>query len=416
MKRFLEQLREGDTMLQVGGLVAAAVFLLAGPGWMLYVYLLDLGAGGLGGPAEADTPAARSIAEMEQLDRFTFLLWGTADEFAAMPAVFVDGDAYWLVTLDSGETVAARFWPESIQWERRDGVYLTICPVGSWQEWKLSGESLAQLNRDAPQLTVASRYVDMVGAHRDGRNQTNFNAGFHTFSLVAGLAALMAVGLRQEKKREKKINASLPRDDLERWLTGACAIWGQFFAQLGRTPDGRRDVKARRGPIRFGGQQMDGKGQSYTRRVLKEDWEIENRKDLVETVEYMSAGPGFTKCGCQAARAWQLCRSMQLLAMGFVAGWYSREELVRRSCQVGRAMQEHFRSWDELCQGFLDGFFAWLSGAFGVEDAQAALQERRDIYRELQQRPDSPYRLSWYLPLNPESGPGGSSARPAWEK
>ena len=312
--------------------------------------------------------------------------------------------------------MAARFWPESIQWETRDGVRLTISPVGTWREWRLSGDSLAQLNRDAPQLTVTDHYVDMVGAHRDGRTQANFNSGFHTFSLVIGLAALLAVGLRQQKKREKQVSASLPRNDLERWLTGTCAIWGQFFSQLGRTRDGRRDVKARRGPIRFGGQEMDEKGRSYTRRVLKEDWEIGNRQELLDTVEYMSAGPGFVKCGSQAARAWQLCRSMQLLAMGFVAGWYGREELIKRSCQVGRVMQEHFRSWDELCQGFLEGFFLWRSSAFGAEDARAALQERRDIYQELQQRPDSPYRLSWYLPLTPDSWSSGGPKRPAWEK
>lgn len=416
MKKLLETIRKGQNLLQIAGVTVAVFFLLAGPCWTLYAYLLDLGPGGPGGEAAADTPAAASIAEMRQTERFTVRIRGSSENYAEIPVVFVDGDTYWLITLDSGETVAARFWPESIRWERQEGRYLTICPVGTWKEWSLSEASLAQLKADAPQLSVTDHYADMMGNHRDGRTREKFIAGFRTFSLVIGLAVMLAAGLLQGKKKEREADASLPRNDLERWIVGTYAIWGQFFAQLGHRKDGQREVKARRGPIRIGGQPMDTHGQAYTREVLKESWEIEDRQELMETVEYMSAGPGFTKCDTQAARAWQLCRSMQLLGMGFVAGWYSREEMLRRSCPVGRKMQENFRSWEELCEGFLEGFYTWRAGAFGVRDARAALQERREIYRELQARPDSPYRLSWYLTLDPERWQGGETRKPAWEK
>ena len=107
---------------------------------------------------------------------------------------------------------------------------------------------------------------------------------------------------------------------------------------------------------------------------------------------------------------------MQLLGMCFTAGWYSREEMITRSCQVGKRMQEYFSSWGELCESFLEGYYGWLKRDYGVDQAQKGLWERKEIYQELQARPDSPYRLNWYLPLDPESQRRRESQRRALEK
>lgn len=405
IKHILQIIREGNSLINIAAAAAAAMFLLAGPCWRLYVWALDLGPGGLGGMAQADTPLARSVAELESLDRFALLVHGTAEEYPKNEYFFVDGDTYWVFPLDSGEQVAGRFTQtlENVQREKKDGIYQEIFPVGAWKAWELTEEERAAVERDAPQLTTTAYYVDMEGNHRETMTEARFKAGFWTFCLAAGLGAMFVEHRRQEKHRQKEADVTLPQNDLERWIVGTYAIWGQFFAQLGHTPDGRRDVKARRGPIRIGGQPMDSKGQKFTRETLQDSWDISSEKELLETVDYMSAGPGFVSCDTQAARAWQLCRSMQLLGMAFVAGWISRKDMVERACRVGRLMQAHFRSWEELCESFLEGFFAWRQRAFGLKDAQAALQERRDIYQELRIRPDSPYKLSWYLPLDPEA-------------
>lgn len=405
MKGLFRKLREGNDMLNIAAVTAAVMFLLATPCWKLYVWALDLGPGGLGGMAQADTPLARSVADLESLDRFALLVYGTGDEYYKEEYFFVSGDTYWVFPLDSGEQVAGRCTQslENIQREKKDGVYQELYPVGAWREWKLTGEERAGVERDAPQLTTTAYYVDMEGSHSETMTEARFKEGFWLLCLVVGLGAMFVEHRRQEKRRQKEIDITLPQNDLERWIVGTYAIWGQFFAQLGRTSDGRRDVAARRGPIRIGGQPMDDKGQKYTRDTLKDSWDISNGKELLETVDYMSIGPGFASCDTQAARAWQLCRSMQLLGMSFAAGWISRKDMVERSCQVGRLMQEHFRSWEELCESFLEGFFIWRRRAFGPEDARDALQERMDIYGELKSRPDSPYKLSWYLPLDPEA-------------
>ena len=413
----MEDLRTGNQMLNIAGLTAAVMFLLAGPCWRLYVWALDLGPGGWGGAALEDTPLAHSIQEMEALDRFALLVRGSKEEFYKADYFYVDGEAYWVLPLDSGELVAGRFTQtlENVQREKRD-VYQELYPVGAWREWALTEEARSGVERDAPQLTTTAYFVDMEGRHRENMTEGRFKGGFRTLCLLAGLVSMFFVYRGQERQRKKEADVTLPQNDLERWFVGTYAIWGQFFAQLGRTPDGRRDVEARRGPIRIGGQPMDEQGRRFTRETLKDSWDISNQKELWETVEYMSAGPGFADCKTQADRAWQLCRSMQLLGMCFAAGWCSRKEMVERSCQVGRLIQGHFRSWEELCEGFLEGFYAWRLRSFGPEDAQAALQERRDIWRELQARPDSPYRLSWYLPLDPEAQRRREAFRGALEK
>ena len=115
----------------------------------------------------------------------------------------------------------------------------------------------------------------------------------------------------------------------------------------------------------------------------------------------MSVGPGFHNCINQAGRAWELCRSMQLLGCAYLVEWCDREEMVRRSCQVGEIIQRTFQSWDELCQSFLDGFAAWRLSGSADESDMASVQQRADIYWAIKGRKDSPYNLPWGMELKP---------------
>ena len=96
---------------------------------------------------------------------------------------------------------------------------------------------------------------------------------------------------------------------------------------------------------------------------------------------------------------------MQLLGCAYLVGWCDRKELIRRSCEVGVIMQQYFHSWEELCQGFLDGYSAWRLSGGKDANALASVQQRADIYWDLQARPDGPYHLPWdmKLPLDQKS-------------
>lgn len=186
------------------------------------------------------------------------------------------------------------------------------------------------------------------------------------------------------------------QSDVECWLAGTHAIWGQSIARFSRVFPSRRPI-----PIRFGGLPRTPVTRWLIRSTLRGSWEITSYAQLLETVEYMSRGPGFTNCNTQTARAWQLCRSSSLLGMAMVLGWASREELVQRSREVGKLIQSHFSSWDELSTNFLEYFANFRVEQDGeAQESGEIIRDRVDSYWSLKKRPDGPFSLPWNLDLN----------------
>ena len=80
-----------------------------------------------------------------------------------------------------------------------------------------------------------------------------------------------------EKKEGQK---STPQNDQERWILGSYAIWAQFFGQF--------DYKGRLcapnttdSPLYIGGRPKDEDSRKRTIKVLKRDWDIKNRDELL---------------------------------------------------------------------------------------------------------------------------------------
>ena len=242
------------------------------------------------------------------------------------------------------------------------------------------------------------------------RNLAVYTGGCAAGGVVLGIALCMFLE-RQLKKRDHR--NGLPRNDLERWILGTYANFAIYYANL---PDeleekglwkplsrqANRNATWRynpRTPLYLGGRLRDRASQSMTDRALRSSWDIKNLQELLDAVEYMSAGAGFSDCRDQAGRAWQLCRSTQLLGQAYLVGWLTREEMVRRSCQVGRTIQNTFRDWDELNQSYVTGYERW---AVRNGISQQLIQVRRQIQQDLRSRRDSPCRLPWQLNLDPE--------------
>ena len=66
---------------------------------------------------------------------------------------------------------------------------------------------------------------------------------------------------------------------------------------------------------------------------------------------------------------------------------------------TGETVRVYFHSWEELCQGFLDGYSAWRLSDGRNANALASVQQRADIYWDLHARPDGPYHLPWNMKL-----------------
>lgn len=367
--------------------------LLSNPAWGVYVQVKDLGPGGVGSEAQADTPVAHSIAEMERLDRFAVhavqTAWDDQEGFHLL-------DAYYkVVTLDSGERIAMRYNMEADQYVPAENFWGS--PVGAWRTWVLTEQERAILAREDLNLSTSEHYADMLGSHNSALEKGSFVTRFTLAGAVVVLMLLLA--LQQLWKRHEKRQAEItqPKNDLERWLVGTYAIWGQFYASLF---PGCEDA-AQTGAFHIGAVPRTPETVKEMKKTLDDDWDINTYEELLDTVEYMSVGPGFQGCVNQAGWAWELCRSMQLLGCAYLLEWCGREEMLCRSCEVGKIIQDTFHSWDELCQGFLDGFAAWrLSGGLPQEKAQEYIQQRADVYWAIKGRKDSPYNLPWRMELD----------------
>lgn len=129
------------------------------------------------------------------------------------------------------------------------------------------------------------------------------------------------------------------------------------------------------------------------RLMLRRDWAVNNKEELFQMVDTILA------LYEEEAPAWDLCRACQILGMGFVAEWITREEMVHHSIPVCREMQKLFRSWNELYDSYFQGFRSWRIRS-GGEQVETAIRERAEICRQLMDSPDGPRSLNWNLTLH----------------
>lgn len=356
----------------------------------------------VGSMATKDTPVAHSIQDMETTERFVLYLPEYQPEDEEEGVVYLSDVCYWLYRLDSGEVVAYRYnWDiQTYQYHPWEGVFW-CSPVGTWRPWELSDQDRAILAREAPQLTTVDYYVDMMATKWTLMTQEDFVRQYGIYCQLGTLVVVMALWALGKKISWILAEDTKPKNDLELWLTGTYAIWGQFYTiwAMGLP-------YAKTHTIHIGGCPRVVGAKRLMKETLKGSWDITDYNGILETVEYMSRGPGLFHCADQGGRAWELCRSMQLLGCAYLVGWCDRKELIRRSCEVGVIMQQYFHSWEELCQGFLDGYTAWRLSDGKDAQALASVQQRADIYWDLQARPDGPYHLPWdkKLPVE-QNGP-----------
>lgn len=381
--------------LAVGLVVLAVVCRLAAGGltqsaWNWYAQWKGLPPQEVGGVAQADTPRAHSIAEMERLDLFTVEQVQEDWDDSEYIHVGRDSTAYKILTLDSGERVAARC---SGQYQYDPGANWWLSPVGRWVPWDLDETERASVEWQGVGLTTLDYYVDMDGSAWD-EGWARFQGWFPWVGAlglwVLAVALILLIRLLLWPLRE----SNRPRNDVERWLVGTHAIWGQSIAQFNRILPGKGAL-----PIRFGGLPRTPFTRWELRMTLRGSWDIHNYQELLETVKYMSRGDGFRDDMSQPAKAWQLSRCTALLGAAMVLGWAGRKELVERSREIGKLIQTHFSSWEELAMGFLEDYARWCTDQ-GGSNAQEKIQHRVDCYYLLQKQADSPYSLPWNLDLD----------------
>lgn len=369
---------------------------------------IDVSPGSIGSRADGSVPVVTTLEEMEGGEPFVL----RNEEFGDWTNSTGEriGETYYnKITLEDGTILAARihFEAQTEELVREEGEFITdydhmivTYPIGVMRPWPEEEQELAKA---AGWITYKAGYLDMEGDFGVelpdlGKMKKDWSLKMLGAGLAVGLAATTVADLCMRRKEEQ---ASTPQTEQELWILGTYANWAQYFGQLnykGRltTPNTAASF------LYLGGRPKDEDSKKLTIKVLKKDWEIKNREDLLDTVEYMSKGNGFWNCTTQYDRAWELCRSTQLLGMGYIAGWLTKKEMLERSSVVGNIIQRVFGGWEELSESYLEAYTKWGMETFG-QQAEAVIEMRRQIQQNLNNRKDSPYRLPWMLPLGMDS-------------
>ncbi|MEY8357893.1 hypothetical protein AALA99_02575 [Anaerotruncus colihominis] len=157
----------------LGFVMAVPLSLLAGflASPILYEYQMarvDIGPGSVGTEALLDTPAAASIADMEQMEYFTIEVKRDFMSASSHRALKWNDKTYYTIDLPSGERVAALInFKAATKMAYTDSRPLapdTLLPIGQWVEWKhpSSDEKSYQNYYDGLYMDF-SHYVDMSG-------------------------------------------------------------------------------------------------------------------------------------------------------------------------------------------------------------------------------------------------------------
>lgn len=187
------------------------------------------------------------------------------------------------------------------------------------------------------------------------------------------------------KKENKRITA--PENDTEKWITITYGMWSAWAWTDG---DWRY----------FAGiKESNKQKESSLRVVLRRDWGITDKASLYDMVKNLT-----DLYGIEADReklsdigAWDLCRACQILGMGYVAGHIEKEEMVTKSVEVGRIMQQYYHSWKELYDSYMKGYSNWRKSQGG--NAQEDIAERETIYSDIWKHPEGPSSIKWDLKL-----------------
>lgn len=177
-------------------------------------------------------------------------------------------------------------------------------------------------------------------------------------------------------------------------------------------------------PARFGGwsrvPRPSGKSAAQTCREELEKWEVTDRESLLAALEEMEAGghnadflaaaqevkhiPAgelksrvsgmsevdqymwprtqelWKKWGDQGIRAWDLCRAAAFAQWGYTAGYLTYGEALKAVGPAAEELRESFRSWDQVYENFLEGYYWCVRENLGDKDVLDAPLGRTWLY------------------------------------
>lgn len=356
-------------------------FLLGPRTYDLYLNITAPEAGAAGTAADESLPIPASVAEMEKLDRFTFIL---DSDVLKWDVVVLDGERFYPIELESGEKVLALINKNALT--PLPGTDQYRLPAGRWVPWSDEAESDRPFYEHL--YTTLDHYVDMVSGAVPLVSERDYSSWLGN---VLGLAAMVItmllhrfIGVRSGKFAPAFFSSRdplLPKNDQELFAASTYAIWSHTFFE---------------GWPLMGGTHKNRKALASLKKGLDDQWGITSREKGLAQVSLLTDQADSQSMSMDAA--WDLCRATQLLGMMYLTGLIGRDEMdagYRKACA---AIQRRFRSWEELAEGYLAGYESFCLQRYGQKAAQMAAS-RRQVYERLKAEPYGPYAVAWDISM-----------------
>lgn len=131
----------------------------------------------------------------------------------------------------------------------------------------------------------------------------------------------------------------------------------------------------------LGGYAPTEKNAKGVGKVLKYNWNVESKEQLMETLAWLQQTGHrqqfAQQTGEQAGQflGWDLGRYISVAGYGFVAGYLTEEEAWGMILPAAKNLQQQFQSWQELGNSYIHGREVWGEDKDGNEDLRKLMQE-----------------------------------------
>ncbi len=313
-------------------------------------------------------------------------------------------------------------------------IAILLCAVFSGSIPSMHGESLASqagtnqagkpqtaaTQAGKPQTAVSQAGKPQTAASQAGKPQA---AAFQTGKLQAAAS----------QTGTARLTESRTYPDTVRWFTATYAVWSvrngaDLYTPGGGTPDeafyalviksvmerdwGIRDRQSAQSMISW--LENEGHNQALLKYYEEHDLgQYETDIDLNaswdsgqgeisdgEAARQMAAYMGYRTYGAYAASGWDYSRALMLLGQCYVAGYYTYEEAMDKSLELGKKLQSMFPSWEDFMQSYMYGFVYWSRS--DPTEPQPEFQYRVSIYHYLDSLEDGPFKMDWNMELKKE--------------
>lgn len=162
------------------------------------------------------------------------------------------------------------------------------------------------------------------------------------------------------------------------------------------------------------------------REIIKRDWGIHNKSELINMCHRMINCPNIEKatnyfCGHNVSdipaelmkvrtpimrdynktmKAYDIYRVILLANFGYTAKFFTFEEAMDWCLKAGSELQRNYRSWDDFYENYLLGYCFWSEEDADLIGTHA--NRRKRIYEEMKKYPTHPWQISWNTMLRRE--------------